>query len=483
MSEGIRIGGGGGGVMKNGMVVKLPAYSDDIKPNTFVSLKEAQSKAEELVINDRNTIQGILFGRVFPIDETHWIFIYLGYNDGDSSSYTYLYACLITHNIETDQYSAAYSENFGKVETSKYQIVRAEGNTFVIHTSGSTVQTYNRKQTTDVITVNDNYAISRVGSRNTTNEYRIGGSITTQTGTSNPGIDAISYCGNNLFLVYGGIASSGTSVRSATSIFQLSSAGVLSRVKTISSSSGGSSYWYDIGPTSGGNRVLVNIGSTTIKIAQVTSGGITDIASATLLEWRGLPAMARIGENKYAILGYYGSSKPYGRLVLATITDTTIEINNTYSFVGIQTDMFDNHALWDEQASELYIPCFSLSKISIDVDNMTAGEETVLKPGSYLQLGGCLPKTRVVEAPLYYGSLFYGIARFNIADYQECVVDSLETNAISGVTLSKCTYDKPGKVCVLNDGTAVATAYGISEAVVTTIKDDAIQEVQDEINS
>ena len=77
----------------------------------------------------------------------------------------------------------------------------------------------------------------------------------------------------------------------------------------------------------------------------------------------------------------------------------------------------------------------------------------------------------------------YGIARFNIADYQECVVDSLETNAISGVTLSKCTYNTPGKVCVLNDGTAVATAYGISEAVVTTIKDDAIQEVQDEINS
>ena len=482
MAEGIRIGGGGGGVMKNGMVVKLPAYSDDIKPNTFVSLKEAQSKAEELVINDRVTIQKILFGRVFPIDDTHWIFIYLGYNDGDSSSYTYLYACLITHNIETDQYSATYSENFGKVETTEYQIVRAEGNTFVIHTSGSKVQTYNRKQTTDVITVNDNYAISRVGSRNTTNEYRIGGSITTQTGTSNPGIDAISYCGNNLFLVYGGIAS-GARVYPATSIFQLSSAGVLSKIKTISSSCGSSSYWYDIGATSGGNRVLVNIGSAAIKIAQVTTDGITDIASTTLLAWESLPTMRRIGENKYAILGHFGASKPYGRLVLATITDTTIEINNTYSFVGINNDMFDNHALWDEQASELYIPCFSLSKISIDVDNMTAGEETVLKSGSDLQLGGCLPKTRVVEAPLYNGSAFYGIARFNIADYQECVVDSLETNAISGVTLSKCTYDKPGKVCVLNVGTAVATTYGISEAVVTNIKGDTIQEVQDELNS
>lgn len=482
MAEGIRVGGGGGGVMKNGMVIKLPAYSGDIKPNTFVSLKEAQSKAEEIVIDDRNTIQEILFGRVFPIDDTHWIFIYLGYNDGDSSSYTYLYACLITHNIETDQYSATYSENFGKVETSKYQIVRADGNTFVIHTSGSNVNISGRRQTTDVITVSGNYAISRVGSRNTTTESMAGASLSSTGTTYKHGIDVISYCGSNLFLVYGGKAGS-SKVNYAFSIFQLSSDGNLSVLKTISSTTSSGSYWYDIGATSGGNRVLVNPYNGSIKIAQVTADGITDIASTTSLKWESLPAMRRIGENKYVIFGHFGTSKPYGRLVLATITDTTIEINNTYSFVGINKDMFDNHALWDEQASELYISCFSLSKMGIDVDNMTAGEETVLKSDSYLQLGGRLPKTRIVEAPLYHGSLFYGIARFNIADYQECVVDSLETSAISGVTLSKCTYNTPGKVCVLNDGTAVAAVYGISEAVVTTIKDDAIQEVQDEINS
>ena len=469
--------GGSNASIKNGMVVKLPAYSDDIKPNTFVSLKEAQSKAEELVINDRNTIQEIKFGRVFPIDGTHWIFIYLGYNDGDDSDYKYLYACLITHSIETDQYSATYSENFGKVETSKYQIVRAEGNTFVIHTSESIGSNCIRKQTTDIITVQSDYTIARLGARNTTSEYYAGSSGKVNSGYR-PGIDIISHCGNNLFLVYGASYKNSYSAADSLKIFQLSSDGNLSSIKGI-----GSICWYDIGATSGGNRILVRTNSTDIKIAQVTAAGITDIASTTSLKWESLPAMRRIGENKYAILGHFGTSKPYGRLVLATITDTTIEIHNTYSFVGINKDMFDNHSLWDEQASELYISCFSLSKISIDVDNMTAGEEIMLKSDSDLQLGGCLPKTRVVEAPLYYGSIFYGIARFNIADYQECVVDSLETNAISGVTLSKCTYNTPGKVCVLNDGTAVATAYGISEAVVTNIKDDTIQEVQDELNS
>lgn len=478
MGQGLLVGGSGGLPPLNSETVELPAYDADIKPNTFVSIADYQNGFATLALEDGDILKPSSLSssyrlrdfRLLSIDKTHFLLVSI------VDYYVYFKTIKINTNGTCTVLSSTNVSISFDVNTDF--VLRASNNRFFVYAkSSSTYQGSNSAYYVSAaritIQVNSDYSITILKSILRTE------TVSSGTSAKNDGINQISPVGNDLFIVTGTVvkkSSYGSSVSAAydVKICKLDTSGELVTLYTVDTyATSSSETYYCAGITNDGKAVIVNNYSSNqnyyIRLYTITETAMTRVDSGTNYVPAITSFMIPLGNNTYAILFQGEAIRTY------KITDNTITLKQT-----INTS-------YGEANEGGFI--YDANKECLLVKGNDLLQEVDLTTLAITPLSGSagIYGTQLVhyENNVYYGisSSPTGIGKFDLATLQECVRDSLDTSVISGLTLTACTKNKAGKVCVLSGSTSTMTSYGLQQNVVNTVIDDSIDAIQEEVQN
>ncbi len=477
MGQGLLVGGSGGLPPLNSETVELPAYDTTIKPNTFVSIADYQNGFATLELEDGDILKPSSLSssyklrdfRLLSIDKTHFLLVSI------VDYYIYFKTIKINTNGTCTVLSSTNVSISFDVNTDF--VCRASNNRFFIYAKSSEGyvsgnQAANVSAARITIQVNSDYSITILKSILRSESVSNGSSATSD------GINQISPVGNDLFLVSGTVVESsyGSSV-SATcdvKICKLDTSGELVTLYTVGTYGGTSrDTYYCAGITDSGKAVIVDNYSSNrnyyIGLYTITDTAMTRVDSATNYVPGLTSYMISLGNNIYAILFQDEAIRTY------EITDNTITLKQTIDTSYGEAN--ESGFIYDTNRECLLVKGNNLlQEIDLPTLSITALTGSVGIYGSQLMY---------YEDNIYYGisSSPTGIGKFDLGTLQECVRDSLDTSVISGLTLTTCTKNKAGKVCVLSGSTATMTSYGLQQNVVNTVIDDSIDAIQEEVQN
>ena len=493
-----KITGGGAAPMRNGEIILLPAYDEDIRPNTFVSITGRQARSNEVILDsalagDSSELGDLIGGRSFELSSGRRLFIY-------ARKYS-LWARVITRTCDGiyDSGTAvkictwSFSETYGG--SLDLCIARGEGNKFVAHirqSSGSQISAC-----LATFKIDSSYEIKVMAVDNDRKEVFAYGSNLTVTSSAKDGMVDFTHCGNDLFLLNGYRLETSFGLRegySISAIYKLDAAGNFVRTNVIDESSRGSvEHVCCAGFIDDGRPILVRNSSHEVQLAEVGGTGISVITRTDFGDsLYGTPSLIHLGDGKYAMFAATLNSGTHGfKVYLFTASADSIVLNSSWSEDDFTRNGVKPETLvWEEENSYLYamytgqwttpvLLIFQIDKESMSVIDRISTEWDITSC-----FGAQLVGSGIVEGianSKFSTTDVQGIGRWDINTLQQCVRNSLDTNVITGVTLGTCTRQRPNKVCILRD-TTVATAYGIAEPVVDMIKNDAIEEIQQEVS-
>lgn len=485
---------------RNAKIEKYPAYKEDIKNNTFVSVVAEQYGREEIVLNDTSilgTVDYVVFMRSFELPSNKWLYVWVNSEvDRGTSGYRDVQICarIITRNSNgtytlgsiVELLSGSYTGGSGG--SVDYWVERGENNTFVGHLLAN-----NGKAVIFVFQVSGNtISIKKTIERNEPSMSSV---------APTKGDDRLvtaGYAGHdNLFLIYGNYNDGSFSVKSyeAVFIYKLNSDFTFTRTAVAFSASMTSTLYERYVPLGyvGGYTVCYTVGYSFLALLDITSSKATVVKTLdSNYNYQDRPAMSHLRNNLYAIYGSRDTS--YFRTEVIDISGTNltrkaIYINDAY---GADIDVFPEQLLWSPDINVLFITytgqwtavqvkAFEINTTSFTITPWKNKDWNCVAPG-----GAWLVDDYIFEGIALDSrdsdQTAHGIGRWNWNTDRSCIRNSLDTKAITGITLQTCTYDKPGKVAILNDSATIVEAYGLLEPIVVTIKDDSVQEVQDELN-
>lgn len=475
MGQGLLVGGAGGLPPLNSETIELPAYDTTIKPNTFVSIADIQADSWITELQDNKIVEDpssndAIQAQFFSIDTTHFALMYF------TNSYTVVKIAKVNTD-GTCEIIHTFSDNSRYNYTEKIRVIRLSNNRFFI----CRIQMNYNTSTADtriVIKINSDYTVTKLYSY--------------YNNTTNPMFE-VSLCGTDLLLAIQMGTKYGSTQIYIQNIYTIKTDNSLELLYTVNDYLSNDHIYICVGLTDSRKAVLMNNNGTNWRDVNLTLWTITNSAATQIGTSVSIGSydtgispgyMISLGNSKYC-LQFKKSS-----LALLTITDSSISLKNTATYTYTVPVPYEGSIIYDSVRKRiLYLSQYATGHFEVysanDLSPITQYDK--LKDSISSLAGFGLAKT---TENIYYGLATYsdltnvrGLGRFDLSTLQECVRDSLDTSVISGLTLTTCTKNKAGKVCVLSGSTATMTSYGLQQNVVNTVIDDSIDAVQEEVQN
>lgn len=408
--------------VKNGTSIKLPAYDSKISGNTFISVEKCQANLNTVA----GTIDESIADRCFThtLDSTHFIVFPIE-------------STIKIFEVQADGTATIIAQSSQQFADST-NVIKISDNVFVSYTTGESYLTFYE--------IGDDYTIGR---------YRVSVSATHQVSC---------YSTNMILVTTSSSSSSNTSTVYSwdTSTHKITTVTTLDNKWRYCAGHFAENLTFLVAYASGSKtqKIIVGTVDSAGKFTQKGSSGTFEGDSSIYV----IGTMVQTASNEFAF--FYDENV----LFITLAADYSLSIKKfIYSNLGGDMSDGENSIFYNE--SDGYIYSGQLYKISpTDYTYELYPMKYNIRNHGYGRFGNIL-----------YDIYGYTIYRHDLRATQPCVRDSLETSVISGLTITSCSSNAPGKVTLLADNTAALSSYGIAQNVVDQIVDDSIDTIQQEV--